>query len=257
MRHLRVALIVGCAAVSIGCFQVATAISVNGDGSGTIVQRVFLTNAGAAQLGQLSMLSRGGQRIDPLSEDAARAAASQLGAGVTYVISTPTTEAGGQSRTITYAFTDINQVRLPLQPPGAPAGVTMGGAQPAITCALSVLENGNAQLRITVPQPFPADGGSGLPPIEQLAMIRTLIAGARVSVVLEPSGPLVRASSPYVDGNRVTLVDIDADQVLTDENLARIRAAKTPEELKAALAASPGLKLPLEGDVTIEFSRSK
>ncbi len=231
-----------------------TRMTVNTDGTGTIEQRLSVTSAGLAQMSQFSALGRNGQPFDPLSEDAARAAATSLGPGVTVVSSAPFTDAAGQGRTTTYAFTDINQVRLALTPAGLPAGVMERGGPATITFALSGFENGDTLLRIVVPQPFPAQGGGALPPLDQLAMIRSLVAGARVSVVLEPAGTVVQAKAPAVDGNRVTLLDIDADRVLADDALARLKAASTPDDLKAALASTPGLKIPLDGEVMVRIA---
>ena len=90
---------------------------------------------------------------------------------------------------------------------------------------------------------------------QQMAMIKSLLTGARVSLAVEPDGAVVRTNSAYVDGSRVTLLDVDLDQVLKDDGLAeRLQAAKTPEELKAVLKDVPGLKLTLEKEITIEFT---
>ena len=89
----------------------------------------------------------------------------------------------------------------------------------------------------------------------QIGMVRTMLAGARVQLTAEPAGALVRTSSPYVDGSRVTLLEVDLDQALKDDALvARLQAAKTPEELKAAIKDAPGLKLTLEKELTVEFA---
>jgi hypothetical protein len=56
----------------------------------------------------------------------------------------------------------------------------------------------------------------------------------------------------------VTLLEVDLDQVLKDETLvARVQAAQTPDEMKAALKDVPGLKLTLEPEITIEFTPAK
>ncbi len=35
----------------------------------------------------------------------------------------------------------------------------------------------------------------------------------------EPAGTLVKTSSPYVDGQRVTLLEVDLDEILKDETV--------------------------------------
>ena len=101
-----------------------------------------------------------------------------------------------------------------------------------------------------------ASGAATAP--QQLAMIKTLPAGAHVTLGVEPAGQLVRTSSAYADGPRVTLLEVDLDQVLNDPTLiARVQAAKTPEEMKTALKDVPGLKMTLEPEITIEFTPAK
>ncbi|HEY2904653.1 MAG TPA: hypothetical protein VGJ29_02070 [Vicinamibacterales bacterium] len=252
MRYLRLAFLFSIALATTGCFQMSTTIKVADDGSGTIEQRQFITAAGLAQLGQVRM---GGRTFDPLSEESARSAASRLGEGVTYVSSTPIVDGTGQGRAITYSFTDINRVHIGFDAPVA--GLAPGQSGPGVTCAMTTLDNGHALLRITVPQPLLAEGGSAIPPTDQIAMARSFLTGARISIALEPAGTVVRASSPFVDGNRVTLLEIDFDQLLKDDVLTRIRAAKTADDVKAVVATVPGLKLNLEPEITVEFAPAK
>jgi hypothetical protein len=78
-----------------------------------------------------------------------------------------------------------------------------------------------------------------------------------VTIAVEPAGALVKTSSPYVDGQRVTLLDLDLDLLLKDDVLTRVRAAQTPDELKAMMKDVPGLKLNLDREITIEFTPAK
>jgi len=90
-------------------------------------------------------------------------------------------------------------------------------------------------------------------------MIKTMLAGARVLLAAEPAGTLVKTSSPFVDGQRVTLLDIDLDTVMADDTLLpRIQAvAANPAEAKAVLLSAKGLKINLDPEITIEFTPAK
>ncbi len=89
-------------------------------------------------------------------------------------------------------------------------------------------------------------------------MARALLAGARILIGVEPAGQVVRTTSPFVDGARVTLLDVNLDQALANQTLiTQVQAAKTPEETKAALTGVPGLRIVLEREVTIEFTPAK
>ena len=71
-------------------------------------------------------------------------------------------------------------------------------------------------------------------------MLKPMLAGARLSIEIEPAGTLVRTSSPFVTGRRVTLLDVNADALFKDDTLLqRLQAAATPEEMKTILKSVP------------------
>ena len=119
--------------------------------------------------------------------------------------------------------------------------------------------SGNAVLHIHVPEPNYLDFFGTPQAAQQIGMIRTMLAGARMLLAAEPNGTLVRTSSPFVEGQRVTLLDIDLDEVFKDETLLpRIQAAAaTPVEAKAILLKAKGLKINLDTEITIEFTPAK
>jgi len=245
-----------------------TTVRLNGDGSGTIDHSMLITKAALAQLRQLSALGGGrGQTLDFVSEDQAKKMAETLGPGVTYVSSEPINTPVGEGRNSRYAFTDINTLRISPQPQ-SPGGISVktqafSPDSNTITCSFAHAANGNGLLTISLPElnlqsafGNANTGDAGI--TQQLAMARTLLAGARVLIGVEPAGQLVATSSPFVDGPQVTLLDVNLDQVLANEALiAKVQAAKTSEEMKAALTGVPGLRIVLERQVTIEFTPTK
>jgi len=271
MRHrfLGVLALIGVSLACTGCFQWTTVVHLNGDGSGTIDHSMLITKAALAQIRQLSALGggRGGQSIDFASEEQARKMAESLGPGVTYVSSEPINTPAAEGRAAKYAFTDINTLRIGTQP-DAPAGIsvktqTFSTQNGTITCAFARDPNGNGVLKINFPelnlQSALGNANTGDAGItQQLAMVRTLLAGARILIGVEPNGQLVKTTSPFVDGPRVTLLDVNLDQVLANEALiAKVQSAKTPDETKAALTGAPGLRIVLDREVAIEFTPAK
>jgi hypothetical protein len=267
MRHLRPAFLLSLALASGGCFQMMTVVHVKGDASGTIDQRLVFSPAALSRMKQFAMLGgSNGRSIDPLSEEQARADAAALGPGVTLVSSTPINDETGQGRASVFAFADINHLRVNPQP-AAPGGVTVradgiDSRGKAITFSLAKQGNGNALLTIVVPLPELPTGGllsqekAARP--EQLAMLKQMFGGARITIAVEPAGTLVHTSSPFVDGSRVTLLDVDLDQLLQDDTLLpRLQAAKSADEMKAILQEAPGVKINFDRMITIEFTPTK
>ena len=260
---MRTALIALLSLPLVGCFQATTVIHVKADGSGTIEQRTLLTETAIDQLRTFAILGGGdANSVDPTSEAQARALAASIGPGVTYVSSTPITLEKSQGRDALYAFADVSQLRISEQPalPGTmklPAAV--GGDSKPISFALDRKPDGHIVLRILVPRPmiFPSgSNGEPQPPtVQQITMVKALLAGARLTVAIEPDGRLVQTSSPFVDGNRVTLIDVDIDRAAADPDLVKkLQSPKTPEETKAAINSVPGFKITLDPEITIEFA---
>jgi len=269
-RLVRLALTLAIVAPLTACFQSSTVLHIKGDGSGTIEQRTVVTEAALEQLRAFTILGGGrGGDVDPVSETQARALAATLGPGVSYVSSSPIKTPNGQGREAIYSFTDISTVRVSEQGQ-LPSGVAVSapglntGAN--ITFAMTRQPDGNATLRIVVPRmsivptaPGGAAAPGGFSPTpDQIAMAKQVLAGAHLNVVVEPDGRLVKTSSPYVDGDRVTLIEIDVDQATSDLSfLTKLQAAQTTDDMKAAIAGVPGLKLNLDPEISVEFTPAK
>jgi hypothetical protein len=251
----------------VGCFQASTVIRVKGDGSGTIEQRVLLTSAAMDQLRAFAILGgNSADSVDPTSEAQARSMAAAIGPGVTYLSSTPVRADGAQGRDAIYAFTDITQLRISEQPrvPGGLSLRTQGVSTDSdpITFAMTRQPDGNVLLRILVPRPgvlsfaTPNRNGEVKPPsLEQINMVKQLLAGARLTVAVEPEGRLVETSSPFVDGNRVTLIDLDIDKAASDPDLiTKLQSSQTLEDAKATINSVPGLKITLDPEISITFA---
>jgi hypothetical protein len=238
---------------------------VKADGSGTIEQRLLLTDAAMDQLKAFAILGGNSATTDPTSEAYARSLADAIGPGVTYVSSTPVRTDKAQGRDAVYAFPDITKLYISEQP-RVPGGLNLGpkSAQNAgqITFTLTAQTDGNSLLRIQVPRPdmlpipLPGANGDAAPPSpQQVEMVKTLLAGARLSVAVEPEGRLVQTSSPFVDGNRVTLIDLDVDKATGDPDLvAKLTQPKTLDQAKASLNSVPGLKITLDPEISITFA---
>ena len=255
-----VLLLVGAIACA-GCFQMTTVLKVKGDGSGTLDHRMVYSPRALAQVRSLGSRG-GGPPVDPASEDQARTLAAAIGPGVSYVTSTPISTPAGQGRDATYAFSDVAQLRVstqPAAPPGLPINTpALKSDAETVTFTLTQNPNGNAVLHIHVPEPNFLDALGAKGAASQIPMIKGLLGGARVLLAVEPDGTLVRTSSPFVDGGRVTLLEVDLDEVLKDETLiARLKAATTQDEAKAAVRAAAGLKINLDREITVEFTPTK
>lgn len=255
-----------------GCFQSTTVMKINADGSGTLEETVAISKAGLAQMQQFAALGgRGAKGLsDPLSEEHVRGAATALGSGVTYVGSRPVQTAEGEGRAITYAFKDVSQIGMSRKQPMS--GVDTGGrgssGQQEVHFEMAHRPNGNAVLIIRLPEEKTAstfgrggDPTSALPqqfPIEQLGVMKQMFVGAKLAVAVEPNGRVVKSTSPFVEGQTVTLLDLDFNQLMNNDTLfARLARAHTMEETRVLMKDVPGLKVDLDPEISIEFTPAR
>lgn len=272
-RELRRGLLaaLACAVLSGGCFQSTALIKVNADGSGTIEHQTLMTAAALAQLRQLAGLFGGssGKPVDPFSEAQARDLADKMGDGVTLLSSTPLKTAAGEGRANVYGFRDITRVRFTqMATPGDTSVRASGlnfGDMGTVAFDLRRLDGGTSLLTLHMPGNLldtlvnqatgPGARRRAVASADQLTMLRQAVAGMRLSIRIEPAGRLVRTSSPYVDGQIVTLFDLNLDELFKDETrLTRLIDAKTAAEAAAVLKDAPGLTIDPEREITIEFA---
>jgi hypothetical protein len=260
MRLIRLAIVLASAVGCAGCFEMTTVLKIGGDGAGTIEHRMVFTPQALKQLALLAGTS--GKQVDPLSEQQARDMASVLGEGVTFVSSTPITTPVGQGRDAIYAFTDVNKLKISTLPP-TPGGVAVraGGISTegeGVTFSLTHEASGSTVLHINVPEPGWLDSLGTPNGASQFGMITKLLAGAHVLLAAEPTGALVRTSSPFVDGSRVTLLEIDLAQIMKDETLLpRLQAADSSEARKSLIKNASGLKINFDREITLEFTPAR
>ena len=271
MRTVRLFAALAPAVLLSACLQSTALVNVNADGSGTIEHQTIMTAEAIAQMRQLTGLFGNGSAkpIDPFSEADARDVASKMGEGVSLISSTPIKTAAGEGRANVYGFRDIRQIKFN-QSPATPGnttvragGVGVGGTDlGTVTFDLSRTETGNTVLTLHSPDGLTDafTGRNGKPDsptaADQLAMVRQMLAGIRIALKVQPAGRLVRTNSPYVEGNTVTLFDLDMDALLrNDSAFTRFQGVKTKAEMAEVLKDVPAFKITLERDVTIEFAR--
>jgi hypothetical protein len=138
------------------------------------------------------------------------------------------------------------------------------GPREDIAFGFAALPNGHSRLTVTFPEPkvppkAEADAAKAAaqkaPDPARLEMLKKMLDGLKIAVNVEVAGPIVKTNSPYVQGNRVTLLEMDFTQVLADEQqLAQLSQPTSLEEAKQALKSIKGFKVNLDHEVTIEFA---
>jgi hypothetical protein len=273
--HRRALLLVFlCGFITSGCLTSVTTIKVKPDGSGTIEQSIAMKAEAAAQL--TAMASTFGDAAEKdkdkppappelFSEKDMREAAAKFGEGVTFVSSQPIKTKDLTGRVATYSFADITKVRVNQKPPspkGAPAEDESKG-KAADDVAFTFLRHPGGTSVVTVLFPEPdlskkkdkdADTESKKPDPTQLAMMKKMLDGLRIEIALEVAGAIVKTNSPYVQGSKVTLLEMDFAELMTnDAVLGKLANPESIEEAKQILKGVKGVKVNLDREVSVEF----
>ena len=255
------------AIVASGCLNSSTLISVKSDGSGTIEQ-TMLVNAAAGRMALGGLEAPGAQ--GPIVNDAdLRRTAESMG-GVRFVSAEPMTAGGFEGVRALYAFDDVNTVRISQGPPpgsGGPSAfspapaadspVVFHQARGADSSVLTVrLDEAARQAPDTNGAPAHVGPGALTDP-QMLGMMKMMLQGFALAIDLEVDGAIVRTNADYVQGSRVTLLNVDLDALFEDEAAiadlqARLGPGTTPAQVWPYLKGVTGIRInqPL---LTIEY----
>ena len=266
-----------------GCLAVDVLVKVKGDGSGTVEKSLTMNPEAMEQMasemkasgGETSVKTKDPSKITdkelldgPFDPEELKKEAAKMGPGVTFVSATPVREKTRMGVKAVFAFKDVNQLVLnqkPL-PEGGPGGgksspedevrfaLTKKGGNSVLT-----LRSKGLDLKSGGPRPKPsASPAAGMEKMAEgmFEMMKPMLKGLRLTVGVEVDGTLVKTNSAYVEGNRVTYLDMDFGSLLADEKALKAFGEDMEGSLsqqKAALAKVKGMKIHLEPEMVLEF----
>ena len=249
--------------VASGCLNSASLIKVKPDGSGTLEQTMLVNTAAIKGL----MAGMGGGQIKESGGMLNEAEFKRVGErmGVRPVSLTPLKEGGFEGGKAIYAFDDITKVRVDQDPQVRSAGVTASGSSSnPIKFGLS-RQGASSVLTITVDEKAAdsatarAQDAPSLDSIDpaMMQMIKTMFDGFRILIDVEVDGKIVKTNADYVEGSRVTLLEVDMAGVFADEAKlkalqSKVQPGSTISELRPYLKDIKGVKINHPA-VTIEF----
>jgi hypothetical protein len=241
-------------------------ISPIANGSGTIVDTVTLGEQARSMLEAMSEMDKSTPAEKKAKAEAKlKERATAMGPGVSLVSYQASVKGGAEK--ITYAFTDVNKIRIDSSPDPSENDSKSEAKQP-LTFRLEKKGGSNV---LTVmgagPKPHPKKDTASPDSKEAaeaaakmqagaMAMMKTMMKGLRMTTLVEVGGKLVKTSSPYVQGSTVTLLDVDFDQLVADEaSFKKLNELGDPQSLDPAmLKGLKGIKVQTTPETTIEFN---
>jgi len=273
MRWFRCGSVLAAAALAAGCLQSSTVIKVTADGSGTIEQQMLVSGTALTMMAGMGAENRGFDEM--FDEKSMKETAAKLGKGVRLVSREPVEVNGMKGARAVFAFDDVNALSVSQSPDLPGMGGGEGGAENVafrlerrgsgrvLTITMPKPEAGEAEAPEEAPEDVPEDEpDQGRPddevPPEAVGMMKMMFRGLKVYVAVEVDGEITKSNAKYRDGSRVTLAEVDFDQLMGDEESfkviqGRMRPGGSAAELQKVMANLKGVKVNDEPVVRIEW----
>ncbi len=249
------------------CLDSTTIVKVKPDGSGTVEQTTLVNTA--ALKGMMSGTDKpdGANVIN--KADLERTAA-RMGKGVRLLSAEKATGASGFEGTkAIFAFDDINEIQISQDPnlsgsssgrlssePTADDPVKFRLTRGATSSTLSI----NYIDKPSSARPVNPAGAGDVPDLTNpmvMNMLKTMFQGFKINIALEVIGSIVKTNAEYVDGSRITLLEMEMASLLADEaKLKALQGKLGPDvsltEVKPYLKDIKGIKI--DGpSINVEF----
>lgn len=257
-RLIRLTLGIAVATLFPSCLENESTVTLNKDGSGTIVEQTFL---GAQTIQMMSQFAEPGGP-DPVAEmfgeEKAKAKAAELGDGVEFVKLEMLEIDGKKGARVHYKFADINL--LTLNPMGAVSDVSsMPGGEAEEDDKSLKFAYADETLKIIVPAADFSDMGKNEEDgnnAEMEAAMKEMMAGMRINIRLVIADGIAETNATHVDGDVITLFDVQVDKMLEQEDeldeISKL-AKNDMEAAKAKFAKLDGMKVEIKEDVSVKI----
>jgi hypothetical protein len=234
-----------------GCLEGRRVIRVAPDGSGTIEDTVVLSPEYRRKIDVVRNAEE--QRRGPLDHTSGlRQTLRHMGGGVRLV----SFREEGAIQRLVFAFDDVRRIRVSPNPWVATVGESPPEQHLPLAFRLAERDTRRA-LTAVLPDAPPEGARSKVMSGDEWGYLRMVMAGLKLETVIEVEGTVIGTSWGRAEGARLTLLEMDFDRIVAnEEGAARFRQAGAPTALSARrLQGIDGLKVPPGPEVTIEFVR--
>ncbi len=255
------------------CVESTTLIRVNRDGSGE-VEETFLMKTDVLNMlmgfaetpGDKNEQAQGLVNMEKLERKALA-----MGKGVTLKSAEELSSEKGQGYRAVFSFKDINNLVVNQNPDeNVPSTDTTGEDAPEteyITfqfrkgsdseTSLLTIFNPPEETEETVPmEEREKTEAPAAKDEEMIEMLKEIFRGMRIHIALEVDGTIISSNAAYLEGSKVTLIDMDFSKIIENEELFRKLATEDTESIektKEIIKDIPGIRVELQDQVEIQF----
>ncbi len=248
-----------------GCLKVDTKVIINKDGSGTIEEQVLMSDAVVSMMNEFMSSFQDStntpEEFKLFKESELKDKAAEYGMGVKFVSGEEVKKKGWQGYKAIYSFEDLNKIKMETDPNRK---VEMGMDDSAeqneyfnfkfIPGDISELIIDRPELETGGEEETYKESESDEEELDENLI--KMMDGMSVTISLVINGDIVETNATFVDGSKVTLLDIDFGDLLKNENSLELLKKNPPKNLdgmKEIIKNVPGIKLELQKPVSIKF----
>jgi len=258
-----------------GCIEMHTVITVNIDGSGLIEENIFVGKAVIDMFKEFAAAfadsTQPQQEFNLFEEEKIKAKTSDYGEGVEFVSMKAIKTDEKEGYTAIYKFMDLNKIKVNQDPSDEiPMAEPKEDVDPASKLVYFKFIKGKPnKIIFTFPdekkkeetikndstKDETADVNAGADTADLESMVK-FMKDMKAKVEIRVDGKITSTNATHVDGNTVTLFDIDFAQLISDKDKLEKFKTLNPnsfEEVKKLVSDIPGIKVELNKEVYIEF----
>ena len=257
-----------------GCIEMHTTITVKKDGSGLVEENIFVGKEIIKMFTEFAAAfadsTQPQQEFNMFEEEKIKAKTSEFGEGVEFVSMKTIKTDEKEGYTAIYKFKDINKVKVNQDPSDEmPMAEPAEDSDPADKLVQFKFIKGKPnKIIFSLPdekkkddkvKEETADVTEETTAEADTADFENMVKfmkdmKAKVEIIID--GEIVNTNATHVDGNKITLFDIDFGQLISDkEKLEQFKKFNPDsfEEVKKLVKDIPGIKVELNKEVFIEF----
>jgi len=255
----------------VGCLQVDTKVNLNKDGSGTIEETVVMKNAVIQMFKEFAVMfdSTKNEEFQMFKEDELKTKAANYGEGVTYLSGEKHLIEGYEGYKVVYAFKDINKVKLSTSPDDKmplgdeESGVVMNDSEEDYL-KFHFSKGSPSVLAVEFPRPQAEENtGEETESVEDTSMnqqnldkLTEMFDGLKMNLTLNFDSGIEETDASFVDGNKVTVMQIDFSEILKHKDvLEKLEKSKpeTMEQFHELVGDLEGIKIEFKERITVKF----
>lgn len=250
-----------------GCIQTDTKVKLNPDGSGLIEETMLMKEEVAAMFREFvaAFDSTKAGEFNLFNEEELMGKAVNYGEGVSYESGEAIQVKGYEGYKIIYSFDDINKIKLNPSPDDKiPMGDEEEGSAEKKDLVFFNFTKGNPSvLTIKLPEEEKVEKSE----TEEMEIndstanvmkekIIEMFDGMRMKVVLDVNGDIDETNATFIDGNEITLFDVDFSEIINNKEVLEEMTKSqdmSMEQFGEITSKIPGIKFEMKKEVTVKF----